>query len=88
VNKPSGTRGLRRLATPEPVTVEADPEGRPTTVDTVAVTTIREEWFVEDRWWDEKRRIHRRYFETLLEGGRVEVVFFDLVTGRWFRQQG
>jgi hypothetical protein len=66
--------------------VLADEEGRPGTVDGTTVDAVRESWLVEDRWWTE-RPLRRRYWEVVLASGRNEVVFHDLVSGRWWRQR-
>jgi hypothetical protein len=58
----------------------------PAIIGGVRVAGLREEWRVVDRWWTEEP-VRRRYFEALLETGRNVVVFFDEVTGQWFRQQ-
>jgi hypothetical protein len=71
---------------PLPVEIEAT-EGEPATVDGVAVTSVREEWLVEDRWWT-PRPLRRRYFELVLADGRDVVVFREPAEGgRWFRQR-
>lgn len=75
----------RCLYAPRRVKVEVDPEGIPRAVDGVAVTSIREEWLVEDRWWT-PRPLRRHYFELVLADGR-DVVFFRGARGRWYRQQ-
>ena len=59
---------------PQPVRVEAGPDGAPTAVESVAVDAVREEWLVEDRWWTPKP-LRRRYFELVLADGRNVVVF-------------
>jgi hypothetical protein len=78
--------GPRRLSVPRRVTVVADEEGRPAEVDGTAVDAVRESWLVEDRWWTE-RPLHRHYWEVVTTSGRDEVVFHDLVSGRWWRQR-
>ena len=78
--------GLRRLYVPRPVTVEVDAEGRPRTVDGVAVEAVREEWALEDRWWT-PRPLRRHYFELAMADGRALTVFRDPGTGRWYRQR-
>lgn len=78
--------GPRRLSVPRRVGVLADEEGRPGTVDGTTVDAVRESWLVEDRWWTE-RPLRRRYWEVVLVSGRNEVVFHDLVSGRWSRQR-
>jgi hypothetical protein len=49
------------------------------------VSSVREEWLVEDGWWTRKP-LHRRYFELALEDGSIAVVFCA-PDGRWFRQR-
>jgi hypothetical protein len=77
----------RRLGTPRPAMVRAGPGGPPRSLGGVEVEAVREDWVVEDRWWTE-RPLRRRYFELVLTDGRNEVVFRDLVGGRWFAQRG
>jgi hypothetical protein len=79
--------GMRRLATPRPVRIEADHDGSPRTAGRSAVEAVAEEWVVEDRWWT-GRPLKRRYFELVLADGRNTIVFRDLRTGRWFSQVG
>ena len=78
--------GLRRLYAPERVAVRTDPRGAPTTVDGVAVETVREEWLVEDRWWTPKP-LRRHYFELALGDGRALTVFRTARAQRWYRQR-
>jgi hypothetical protein len=80
------TPGLRRLYAPRQARVEVDAAGAPGEVDGIAVTAVREEWRVEDRWWTPKR-LHRRYFELALLDGRSIVVFRCELSGRWYRQR-
>ena len=67
-------RALKRLYEPEPVAVEAGPERAPLAIAGVAVESVREQWVVEDRWW-EPEQLRRAYFELALADGRVAVVF-------------
>jgi hypothetical protein len=60
--------------------------GVPVAVGRTTVDCAREDWVVEDRWWTD-RPLRRRYFELVLADGRNEVVFRDLVGGRWFAQR-
>ncbi len=78
--------GPRRLAVPRRVSVSAAQEGMPLQVDGREVDAVRESWLVEDRWWTE-RPIRRRYWEIVTTCGRDEVVFHDLISGRWWRQR-
>jgi hypothetical protein len=80
------TPGIRRLYAPRRVQVEVDSKGAPRSVDGVAVTDVREEWVVQDRWWT-SQPLRRHYFELVLRNGR-NVVVFRGARGRWYRQQG
>ena len=78
--------GARRLALPRGSRVRAAPGGQPLEVDGQAVAHVRESWLIEDRWWTEKP-LRRRYWEVVTVCGRNEVVFHDLMSGRWWRQR-
>jgi hypothetical protein len=77
---------VRRLGVPRRATVQTGPGGVPTSVGRTRVEAVNEDWVVEDRWWTGKP-LRRRYFELVLGDGRNVVVFFDLVTSRWFLQR-
>ena len=77
----------RRLSTPRPARVRADPGGVPTALGRMPVDCVREDWVVEDRWWT-GRPLRRRYFELVLSDGRNTVVFHALIGGRWYLQRG
>jgi CO dehydrogenase/acetyl-CoA synthase delta subunit len=79
--------GPSRLAVPRRVAVAAAAgDGRPLAVDGREVDAVRESWLIEDRWWTE-RPLRRRYWEVVTTCGRNEVVFHDLLSGRWWRQR-
>ena len=80
------SRAARRLNEPRPARVEA-PENVPTSVGGVAISSVREEWRVFDRWWTAEP-VRRRYFDVVLAGGEHAVVFLDEEVGRWFSQRG
>ena len=73
------------LYAPRPVSVRGAVAGRPESVGDRSVEAVREEWLVEDRWWAPDP-LRRHYLELVLEGGRCQVVFRDLVSGRWYSQ--
>jgi hypothetical protein len=79
------SRAARRLNEPRPARVEA-PENVPTSVGGVAVSSVREEWRVFDRWWTSEP-VRRRYFDVVLETGENVAVFYDLERVRWFSQK-
>ena len=80
------TPGLKRLYAPEPAAVRLGSERLPLAVDGVAVEAVREQWVVEDRWWDPEE-LRRAYYELALVDGRLAVVYRCAVSGRWFRQR-
>jgi hypothetical protein len=51
-----------------------------------AVAAVREDWLVQDRWWTGEP-VDRHYFELLLEGGRVLVVYRE-ARGGWRTHEG
>ena len=72
------------LYEPKSVAVRSDERGRPVAVRGVRIEAVREEWWVEDRWWTPEP-IRRRYFELALADGRCEVIFCD--AEGWFSQR-
>ena len=89
VADPRSTGALRsagRINAPRPALVEANPVGVPMLVDREAVSLVREEWRVVDRWWTEDP-LDRRYFDLVLESGRNACVFRDEEAGCWFSQR-
>jgi CO dehydrogenase/acetyl-CoA synthase delta subunit len=78
--------GPRRLSIPRRVAVKAAADGAPLLVGDGEVEAVRESWLVEDRWWTEKP-LRRRYWEVVTTAGADEVVFHDLISGRWWRQR-
>jgi hypothetical protein len=81
-----GSLRPRRLAEPQPATVEAGPDGHPETIDGHAIEAIRESWLIEDRWWTDVP-LRRRYWEVVTADGRNLVAYRDLVRGRWYTQR-
>jgi len=79
------SRAARRLNEPRPARVQA-PENVPTSVGGVAVSSVREEWRVFDRWWTAEP-VRRRYFDVVLETGENLAVFYDFERQEWFRQK-
>jgi hypothetical protein len=81
------TPGLRRLYTPQSVSVRVGERGVPAAVAGVAVEALREEWLVEDRWWTPPP-LRRHYYELVLADGRDVTVFRRGRSERWYRQRG
>jgi hypothetical protein len=48
------------------------------------VLEIAERWRIDDEWW--RKEISRMYYRVVLVGGRIVVVFQDLLSGNWFLQ--
>jgi hypothetical protein len=75
-----------RLNLPRQCRVEATADGRPLRVDGRAVESVRERWLIDEGWWTDTP-VRRRYWEIVLDGGRLTVVFEDLRGGGWYRQR-
>jgi hypothetical protein len=71
---------------PRQVAVRARADGRPEVVAGRAVDSVRESWLIEDRWWTETP-LRRRYWEVVTFDGRNQIVFRDVLSGRWWRQR-
>ncbi len=87
--KPGDPRSARRLNEPQRALVVTRGVGRggePVSVNRLAVTRVREEWRVVDRWWTEAP-VSRRYFDVVLESGQNAVVFQDEERGGWYTQR-
>jgi hypothetical protein len=78
---------MKRLYRPRPTAVQVGPDGVPAIVGRAGVDAVREQWLVEDRWWN-ARPLRRSYFELTTTDGADRVVFCDLESGRWFSQRG
>ena len=82
-----GTTGSpTALNAPRPALVETTGGGEPRLVNREAVTVVREEWRVVDRWWTDEP-VDRRYFEVVLESGRNVCVYRDGERRCWFTQR-
>ena len=83
-------RALRPLNAPRPLRVRTGSGGRPQLLylkgGVRKVRQILEIWQVDDEWWRDP--ISRRYARLALEDGRIVTVYRDLVTRRWFLQEG
>jgi hypothetical protein len=87
--KPGNPRSTRRLNEPHRALVVTCGVGQgaaPVSVNRVAVSGVREEWRIVDRWWTEEP-VRRRYFDIVLETGQNAVVFQDEERGGWFMQR-
>jgi hypothetical protein len=75
--------------TPEALRVEEDAAGLPVAVRMKrrqAVMTIEDRWRLDDEWW-RAGAISRLYYNVLLVSGQRLVLYKDLVTGEWYRQE-
>ncbi len=81
---------LRPLNAPRPIRVRTGSGGRPRVLymrgGSRRVAQIREIWQVDDEWWREP--ISRRYATLVLEDGLTVTLYRDLLTGKWYLQEG
>lgn len=79
---------LRALGAPRAVPVEEGPDGAPRALTLPggrrhAVEAVRDDWLVQDLWWT-GRPVNRRYFEVVLETGRLVTVYREAADAAWF----
>lgn len=75
--------------TPEPVKAEENASGFPVAVwgkRRQAVIAIEDRWRIDDEWW-RAETVSRLYYNVLLTSGQRLVLYKDLVTDSWFRQE-
>jgi len=88
--KKATPRALRPLNVPRPIRIRAGAGGRPLAIRLKGgerrVGQILEIWQIDDEWWREP--ISRRYANVAMEDGQILTVFRDLLTGRWYLQEG
>jgi hypothetical protein len=83
---------LRAIGVPRPVGVETGGGGGGPAVVVLdgrrhAVTAVRDDWLVQDLWWT-GRPVDRRYYELVLDSGRLATVFRDATDGSWHAHGG
>jgi hypothetical protein len=74
--------------TPEALKAEEDLSGLPLAVKMKrrqAVISIEDRWRLDDEWW-RTEPVSRLYYNVLLASGQRLVLYKDLVTGTWYRQ--
>ena len=80
---------LRTLNQPQPIKVACDRQGRPAAMvqhgKRRRIEAIKDHWRLEDEWW--RQPIHRHYYLVELGEGGWEVLFCDVLTGKWYRQK-
>ncbi len=86
----TGTRRVRRLKEPRPVSVEAAADGSPQRLLVAGqwrdLSPVRRPWRVDQLWWREAA-VSRMYYRVATEDSPPLTLFQDLRTGVWFRQE-
>jgi hypothetical protein len=75
--------------TPEALKVAEDTAGSPVAVKEKrrqAIISIEDRWRIDDEWW-RAAPVSRLYYNALLASGQRLVLYKDLVTGGWYRQE-
>ena len=73
---------------PEAVLVEVNAAGDPVLVRVgrrQKVSSIEDRWRIDDEWW-RSQPISRLYYAVVFKSGQKVVIYKDLPTGQWFRQ--
>jgi hypothetical protein len=78
----------RPVNVPVPINVEEDASGMPAAIIAKrkqVVTSIIDRWRIDDEWW-RSEPVSRFYYIILLASGRQIIVYKNLLTGEWFKQ--
>jgi hypothetical protein len=73
---------------PEPVKVEEDAAGLPAALRAKrrqAVAAVEDRWRLDDEWW-RREPVSRLYYSVRLASGHRAVLYKDLISGEWYRQ--
>lgn len=74
---------------PQKVRVEEDSTGLPIALRLPrrqVVTAIENRWRIDDEWW-RSEPVARLYFVVLFASGRRLIIFKDLNSSQWYRQE-
>ncbi len=86
----TGTRRVRRLKEPRPVSVQSDEDGVPRRLlvggQWRSLTPVRRPWRVDQLWW-RGTPVSRMYHRVAPEDGPPLTLFVDLASGEWYRQE-
>lgn len=84
------SQSLIPLNAPRRIEVRCHRSGDPAAVRTRTqfrrVVEIIDRWRIDDEWW-RPEPIARMYYAVELDGGIVETIFHDLITGEWYQQR-
>ena len=73
---------------PEALRVEENSAGEPAVVRVgrrQTVESIEDRWRIDDEWW-RSQPISRLYYAVVFKSGQKVVIFKDLTSGQWSRQ--
>ena len=76
---------FKSLNAPVPIFVKENQSDRPLSVANHTVSSIEDQWRIDDEWW-RQTRIERMYWSVMLESGQGLVIFKDGVDKKWYRQ--
>ena len=78
--------GIRRLNQARPLDVRVDANKLPNAIRDgktwVAVTSIEDQWRVDDEWWREKP-VQRSFYQAVLQDGRKLTFYLDELALSW-----
>ena len=84
----AGAGAIRALNEPRPISVRAGERGVPLEVQVDSwrrVLSVEERWRLDDEWWREQP-VSRMYWRVLLDDGQSLIIWQDLTTRVWYRQ--
>ena len=86
--RPRRTIGFKGMNAPVLITVQEDGDHTPLSVYLKGkdhpVESVMDMWEIDDEWWRDQH-ICRMYYQLVVDGGRVVIVYRDL-DGSWYHQ--
>lgn len=79
----------RPVNVPEPAKVEEDAAGLPVATRMKrrqVIMAIEDRWRIDDEWW-RREPVSRLYYAVCLASGQRMVLYKDLITGEWYKQE-
>ena len=73
---------------PEPVRIEEDADGLPAAVRAKrrqVVAAVEDRWRLDDEWW-RREPVARLYYSVRLASGHRAVLYKDIISGEWYKQ--
>lgn len=87
--KKTRTGRIRSINQPEVITIQQYHDSIPSSIvyrdQKINITSVLDVWEITDEWW-RRNYINRRYYQVTAEIGTRIIIFQDMVSGEWYKQ--